>query len=902
MIDSKGNSGRMLLLYEILFAPIELIVAWIFNFVFVKFPQFGVIGAIVAVSICINFLALPLYNVAESIQKKERDISKALEPRVKRIKKAFKGNEQFMMLSTYYRQNNYNPIYVLRSSLPILLEIPFFIAAYHFLNNCNALSGQSFLFITDLGKPDEILKIGQISFHVLPFVMTLINFISGAIYTKDAPFKERIQLYLVAALFLILLYNAPSGLVIYWILNNLFSLAKNIVLKTKHPGKVLHAIISALLLVFAIYFAIDQKETAMWKRAAVVLFAIAVAILPLLKHLISKLNFKTKNNALTSDIRGTLQLTLFAGLAISLLLGLVLPSSIVASSPTEFSFIGDTDSPLTYILHSFSIYFGMFVVWTMVIYFMFNRKVKNAEGIFLFSVLVIAILNAYVFKSDYGNLTRLLTIETQENLISSKSVFLISVISYIAVIAVTIFISKHKKQILVFIAIIACIAELALGLYNIVSISKTFKMYAESHTPTNNDSPVGISKEYNLSKTNPNVVIIFLDRAVGAFIPQIFEEHPDIEKQFDGFTYYSNTLSFSNVTVEGVPPMLGGYEYTPNKMNARSDELLRNKHNEALLVMPKLFLDAGYSVTLTDPPWTNYFYNGDLSIFKDYPEMKVSEIEGKYFENYFIEKNLVTGKLNKAVQDAFVDFSALQVLPPLFRYSFYLCARRYSEGFKGDDAAFFSQLSNLYYLREMTDFESQKPSFIFLENESTHDVAVALSDDYETIAQNQIEDNTTLHYQANVAALKQIGKYLDYLRDNNCFDNTRVILVSDHGMAANISGLEPRMNQFGPLLMVKDFNSTGLYKTDDSFMTNADTLSLAIDGLDISKVNPMTGKILTSDKNNGVDVYIAQSWNAEKLRNDYTFKHDNNQAWHVSDDIHNPDNWIPLTEWQKEVN
>ena len=68
--------------------------------------------------------------------------------------------------------------------------------------------------------------------------MTLINFISGAIYTKDATFKEKIQLSVMALIFLILLYNSPSGLVIYWILNNLFSLVKNIVMKTKNPGKI----------------------------------------------------------------------------------------------------------------------------------------------------------------------------------------------------------------------------------------------------------------------------------------------------------------------------------------------------------------------------------------------------------------------------------------------------------------------------------------------------------------------------------------------------------------------------------------------------------------------------------------------------------------------------------------
>ena len=135
--------------YNLIISPIEMIVIWVFNFFIFKFTHFGVIGAICGVSLVINFLALPLYNIADSLQEKERKISKALEYRVSRIKKAFKGDERFMMLQTYYRQNNYSPLYVLRSSLSILIEIPFFIAAYHFLSNCEALNASSFWIFKD---------------------------------------------------------------------------------------------------------------------------------------------------------------------------------------------------------------------------------------------------------------------------------------------------------------------------------------------------------------------------------------------------------------------------------------------------------------------------------------------------------------------------------------------------------------------------------------------------------------------------------------------------------------------------------------------------------------------------------------------------------------------------------
>ncbi len=159
--------------------------------------------------------------------------------------KASSGDEQYMILSTFYKQNHYHPMMALRSSFGLLIQIPFFMAAYNYLSNSEHLKNISFYFLKNLGEPDKLLtlKIGAtlISINVLPIVMTLINVISSAIYTKGFPLKEKIQVYALAAIFLVLLYNSPCGLVFYWILNNLFSLAKNIILKMKKPGN-LHTI------------------------------------------------------------------------------------------------------------------------------------------------------------------------------------------------------------------------------------------------------------------------------------------------------------------------------------------------------------------------------------------------------------------------------------------------------------------------------------------------------------------------------------------------------------------------------------------------------------------------------------------------------------------------------------
>ena len=86
--------------------------------------------AVLGVSLTVTLLCLPLYIVAEHWQQVERDTQAKLKPGIERIKTAFKGDEQYMILSTFYKQNHYHPMMALRSSFGLLIQIPFFMAAY----------------------------------------------------------------------------------------------------------------------------------------------------------------------------------------------------------------------------------------------------------------------------------------------------------------------------------------------------------------------------------------------------------------------------------------------------------------------------------------------------------------------------------------------------------------------------------------------------------------------------------------------------------------------------------------------------------------------------------------------------------------------------------------------------
>ena len=180
------------ILSTLFIGPLKLIFEIIFGVAnrFVSNPGL----AIIFLSLAMNILVLPLYKRADAMQEEARDTEAKLKAGVDHIKKTFSGDERMMMLQAYYRQNNYKPTSSLNGSVSLLLEIPFFMAAYQFLSHLDILNGVSFGPIADLGAPDGLIVVAGFTVNLLPVLMTFINVISSAIYLKGFPLKTKIQL------------------------------------------------------------------------------------------------------------------------------------------------------------------------------------------------------------------------------------------------------------------------------------------------------------------------------------------------------------------------------------------------------------------------------------------------------------------------------------------------------------------------------------------------------------------------------------------------------------------------------------------------------------------------------------------------------------------------------------
>lgn len=874
---------------------------------------------VIGVSIGITLLCLPLYAVAEHWQQVERDKEKSMEKQLERIKETFSGDERYMMTQTYYKECRYSPLMALRSSFGLLIQVPFFIAAYSFLSNSPALHGAQFLFIRDMGVQDALFHIGSFPVNVLPIAMTVINIIAGAIYTKGFKWKDKISIYGMALIFLVILYNSPSGLVLYWTMNNIFSLVKNIFYKLKKPLKVFWISSCAMMIPVVVYVFINSP-TKPSNKMLLVVFTSIIYILPLIvKNVKSILNgplaFLIKENKIRHSIFFISALILFV------LTGLVIPSTLISSSPIEFAELGLHDNPVYFIINTSKQALGIFIFWALCIYFLFNKKIQTVFSVGLCITAFAAVLNTYAFMLSYGDISNTLKFLATNDF---KTVSLISLVnlSAIAIIfaAVIFGIKFLKGKIIYYTSCIIALSLSVLSVLNISSISTQFSDYKKNFSENNATS---IEPIFHLSKNHENVVLIMLDMAQGQFVTEQLKEDPELYEKFSGFTFYNNAVSFNGHTIMGSPGVYGGYEYTPLEMNRRKNIPLVEKHNQALLMLPRIFNEQkGYSVVLTDPSWPNYQQFCDLSFVEKYPEIKAYKTVGKYFTlwNHQQEPGTVPADTDKILERNMLYFSFFRSSPIVLRKLIYKGGTYWSSDSSAENGkAALDSYTALYFLNELTDIsETEKGTYTCIVNQLTHenDGMIFEAPDYVPVKNvtnlGSSKFNGDNSYHTQMASFKLLSKWFDYLKANGIYDNTRIVITSDHGgtsieddfeqdfeLDKSISGGQyTGRGHYHCLFMYKDFNENGPLKESRKFMTNADGASLLVKDLVQNPVNPFTGKLIpySTDelKKNGVFISAADTHQPTN-NGKYTFSIKDNQWWLVKDDIFKVSNWNQVT-------
>ncbi|MGI6071440.1 MAG: YidC/Oxa1 family membrane protein insertase [Lachnospiraceae bacterium] len=869
--------------FNLFIMPLELIFEIIFCLTYRLFSNPGL--SILTLSLAMNFLVLPLYKRADAIREKEKDKINAMAPWVNHIKKTFKGDERYMILNEYYRQKHYRPIESLRGSLSLILQIPFFIAAYHYLSNLTLLNNMKFLIFKDLGAPDGLINFGGISINLMPIIMTVINVASAYIYLRGFPVRDKIQTYGIAAIFLVLLYNSPSGLVFYWTLNQVFSLCKNLIMK-----------------------GLAAKRRAQTMPGAKVR-----------RTTVPKSEMQMRRTAHVKRRRDNLKpravYFILPAIILTVTIGVLIPQSVIVSSPVEFDTAVNT--PLNIIIRNFCIAAGFFLVWSGIFYILARSRGRRAMSSIFFMMSVGALINFMFFGRNMGTISAYLVFDENVAHLPEKAVFNVILMVIVAVAAVLLMKLLPKAAGLT--QIILLVAVVAIGGYNTYEISRELKLARSSgggETEAEKEPPK--EKIIPLSRNGQNVIVFMLDRAMSGYIPYMFEEKPELAKEFDGFTYYPNTLAYGGHTNFAAPPIFGGYEYTPTAMNSRGEESLKDKHNEALKVLPTLFAGEDFRVTVCDVPYGNYKWISDLSIYDDSENTKAYSLIGRFSDEY---NKKYGGKSVKVQTRNFFMYSLMKSAPLFAQETVYDKGSYFSTGERVSvEEAFLDNYAVLCALPGITDVtDSGEDTFLMMNNEAPHEITLLSLPDYvpgttenilnyaqdayvhEGVVMHMETERQISHYHVNMATFLKIGDWLEHLKAEGVYDNTKIIIVSDHGYSERqfdymiMEGMLD-VQWYSSLLLVKDFGSRGELITDNSFMTAADVPALATDGVIDNPENPFTGKPINSDAK-AHDQIITTSHNyGIYTNNGNVFDTSDGEWFSVHDNIFDKNNWTRLGE------
>ncbi|MCK9190591.1 MAG: membrane protein insertase YidC [Sphaerochaetaceae bacterium] len=223
---------------------LEVALKWSLEMLYKIVPNYGV--AIILLTIILKALLTPLTTKSMESSKK----MSALQPQMKELQEKYKDNPDRLNKETsaLYQREKINP---LGGCLPMLIQFPILIAFYGLLNKNFELRGAMFIpgWIPDLSQPDTVLTWGATipfignQLHLLPIFYTISMIFSMKITQTGQTAGQtesmmKIMTYGMPIMFFFVLYDAPSGLLLYWSVMNAISIGQQFYTNhKKEPAK-----------------------------------------------------------------------------------------------------------------------------------------------------------------------------------------------------------------------------------------------------------------------------------------------------------------------------------------------------------------------------------------------------------------------------------------------------------------------------------------------------------------------------------------------------------------------------------------------------------------------------------------------------------------------------------------
>ncbi|NPA51965.1 MAG: membrane protein insertase YidC [Aquificae bacterium] len=196
--------------FGILGKPLFIVLHFIYDYI----PNWGI--AIIILTILLRILFFPLNHKSLKAMKKMADLA----PEIEKLRKKYAKDPQKLQqeIMKLYSEAGANPM---SGCLPILVQIPVFIALYNVLMVTVELKNVPFLWIPDLSDKDP--------YYILPILMGL-SMIAQQWITPSSDKNQKMIMYIMAGVFTFLFMNFPAGLVLYWLTNNILGLLQSLII------------------------------------------------------------------------------------------------------------------------------------------------------------------------------------------------------------------------------------------------------------------------------------------------------------------------------------------------------------------------------------------------------------------------------------------------------------------------------------------------------------------------------------------------------------------------------------------------------------------------------------------------------------------------------------------------
>jgi len=197
-------------IFGILGKPLFVIMHFIYRFV----HNWGL--TIIILTVLLRIVLFPLNHKSLKSMKKMSDLA----PEIKKLQKKYKDDPQKLQqeMMKLYAEHGANPM---SGCLPIVAQIPIFIALYNVLMVTVELKNVPFLWIPDLSDKDP--------FYILPILMGL-SMIAQQFITPSSDKNQKMIMYIMAGVFTFMFMNFPAGLVLYWLTNNILGIGQSFII------------------------------------------------------------------------------------------------------------------------------------------------------------------------------------------------------------------------------------------------------------------------------------------------------------------------------------------------------------------------------------------------------------------------------------------------------------------------------------------------------------------------------------------------------------------------------------------------------------------------------------------------------------------------------------------------